>query len=128
MKKCYFNGRKSKKTDPRWCQSFYNTSRLLLAQLLIHLIPEFLPNSRRIPGGKGRNFKDFFYYITVRGYICSKCLFKTFVQDICSRHLFKTFVQDVCSRRLFKTFVQDICSRRLFKTFVQGVYSRLLLI
>ena len=42
----------------------------------------------RIPGGKGRNFKDFFYNITVI--------------LICSKHLFKTFVQDVCSRRLFK--------------------------
>ena len=131
MKKCYFNGRKSKKTDPRWCQSFYNTSRLLLAQLLIHLIPEFLPNSRRIPGGKGRNFKDFLLHNSYWLYLFKMfvqdiypiSLFNTFVQDICSRRFFKTFVQDICSRRVFKTFVQDVCSRRLFKVFVQDFYS-----
>ena len=74
----------------------------------------------RIPGGKGRNFKDFFYNITVI-LICSRCLFKTFVQDVCSRHLFKTFVQDVCSRCLFKPFVPGVCSSRLFKPFVQAI-------
>ena len=44
-KNCFLMEESRRKLIPEWCQSFYNTSMLLLAPILIHLVPEFLPKS-----------------------------------------------------------------------------------